>query len=518
MKTRSKEREREQAAVGVFETTHGVAQARLAAIVESSDDAILSKTLDGIIQTWNMGAQRLFGYTEQEAVGQHITLIIPEERYEEETEIIARIGAGERVDHFETVRVAKDGSRLDISLTVSPIRDCTGRVIGASKVARDIGERKRVEAALREAAARKDQFIALLAHELRNPLAPLRNGLRILRIAGNQGPMMEDAHAMMERQLVHMVRLVDDLLDIARINQGKIELRRSRITLADVINGAVETSRPLIDAGDHSLTISLPEAPVFLYADQTRLAQVFSNLLANSAKYTATGGNIWLDATVAGKNVVVGVRDLGAGIPAGALPRIFDMFAQLDRNIERGSGGLGIGLALVKAFVEMHGGTVRAASEGPGKGSLFTVELPMHDQRVAPAITDIQRSPAVAPRRILVADDNRDSARSLAALLRLVGHDVHEAHDGEEAIVRAEKLRPDVILMDIGMPKISGYAATQRIRQRAWSKNTQIIALTGWGQGADREHSREAGCDAHLVKPVALEDLNAILGEWQGTH
>ncbi len=518
MKTRSKKHGRENVAAGTFETAQGVALARLAAIVESSDDAILSKTLDGIIQTWNAGAQRLFGYSEREAVGRHIKLIIPEDRYDEENEIIARIGAGDRVEHFETIRIAKDGRRFELSITVSPIRDGNGRVVGASKVARDISERKRTEMALRDAAARKDEFIALLAHELRNPLAPLRNGLRILRIAGNQGPMMEDAHAMMERQLVHMVRLVDDLLDISRINQQKIELRRSLIALADVINGAVETVRPLIDAGGHSLTISLPEAPVLLYADLTRLAQVFSNLLGNSAKYTTTPGNIWLEATVAGDKVSVVVRDMGVGIPAEALPRIFEMFAQLDRNIERGGGGLGIGLALVKAFVEMHGGTVRAVSEGAGKGSLFTVELPVHDPPVVVATANTEPAPAAAPRRILVADDNRDSARSLAALLRLVGHDVHEAYDGEEAIILAEELRPDVILMDIGMPKISGYAATLRIRQHPWSKNTQIIALTGWGQGADRELSRSAGCDAHLVKPVALEDLNAILGDWQRTH
>ncbi len=493
-----------------FENAEGVVQARLAAIVESSDDAILSKTLDGIIQSWNRGAERLFGYTSEEAVGRHIMLIIPEDRYDEEREIIARIGAGERVDHFETVRLTKSGAAIDISLTVSPIRDASGEIVGASKVARDIGERKRAEAALRDADARKDEFIAMLAHELRNPLAPLRNGLRVMRIAGDDPTAITNARAMMERQLGHMVRLVDDLLDISRINQRKMELRRAHITLRDVVAGAVETSRPSIDAGGHSFTTSLPLEDVFLDADLTRLAQVFSNLLTNSAKYTTAGGRISLDAAKIGENVVVAVRDTGTGIPAEAMPRIFEMFSQVDRNIERSTGGLGIGLALVKGLVEMHGGAVGVASEGQGKGSVFTVTLPVASA-LPPAARAKEPEIRVAPRRILVVDDNRDSAISLAALLRLVGHDVDVAHDGEEAIVHAESFRPAVILMDIGMPKLSGYAATKKIREFDWAKDMFIVALTGWGQSADREHSRNAGCNAHLVKPVTLEELNAFL-------
>jgi PAS domain S-box-containing protein len=498
-----------------FESTQGIAQARLAAIVESSDDAILSKTLDGIIQTWNAGAQNLFGFTAAEAIGRHITLIIPPDHLDEEREIIARIASGKRVEHFETVRLTKDGRRIDISLTVSPIRDASGRIIGASKVARDIGERIRIEAALREADARKDQFIALLAHELRNPLAPLRNGLNVMRAARGDAIVVAEARAMMERQLTHMVRLVDDLLDVSRINQQKMELRRARITLADVITSAIETARPLIDAGAHWLTVSLPETPVYLDADLTRLAQVFSNLLTNSAKYTMTGGYIWLDAVVENEKVIISVRDKGTGIPAEALSRIFEMFSQVDRNIERASGGLGIGLALVKGFVEMHGGTVRAASGGEGKGSTFTVELPIAASQVDPVVAKPMATAKIAPLRILVVDDNRDSAASLAMLLGLSGHDVQEAHDGEEAIVRAEAHLPDVILMDIGMPKLNGYVATQRIRENAWSKDMFIVALTGWGQSADREFSRKAGCNFHLVKPVALEDLDALLAERQ---
>jgi PAS domain S-box-containing protein len=359
-----------------FENAHALVQARLAAIVESSDDAILSKTLDGTIQTWNSGAERLFGYAASEAVGHHITLIIPKDRYAEESEIIARIGAGERVDHFETIRIAKDGTQVDISLTVSPIRDASGRIVGASKVARDISERKQTEASLREAAVRKDEFIALLAHELRNPLAPLRNGLRLMRVAGSDAAASAYAREIMERQLAHMVRLVDDLLDASRISRGKLHLNRSIVALADVLDSAIETAQPLIDAGGHSLAVSLPDEPVLLDADLMRVAQIFGNLLSNSAKYTETGGSIFLDATRAGSDVVVTVRDSGAGISADAMPRLFEMFSQIDRNHERGSGGLGIGLALVKGLVEMHGGTVGVASDGQGKGSTFTVMLP----------------------------------------------------------------------------------------------------------------------------------------------
>jgi two-component system CheB/CheR fusion protein len=505
------ERETAMPLATAFESAHSLVQARLAAIVESSDDAMISKTLDGIIQTWNRGAERLFGYTASEAVGQHITLIIPRERLDEENEIIARIAAGERVVHFETVRVSRAGRRVDISLTVSPIRDGSGRIVGASKVARDISEGKLAEKAMRDAVARKDEFIALLAHELRNPLAPLRNGLRLMRIAANDAAICADARAMMERQLGHMVRLVDDLLDASRMSRRKRDLRRAVVSLADVIDTAVETSKPLIDAAAHWLTVSLPNESVFVDADLTRLAQVFGNLLINSAKYTPRGGNIWLEATLSGKDVVVAVRDSGAGISAEAMPRIFEMFSQVDRNLARGSGGLGIGLALVKGLVEMHGGTVNVASAGEGRGSTFTVKLPTVDRDATVAAARREDPVEIAPLRILVVDDSRDSVASLATLLRAVGHEVHEAYDGEEAIIRAGEIRPDLILMDIGMPRLSGYAATQRIREFEWGKDIFIIALTGWGQSADRQRSRVAGCDAHLVKPVDLEGLNACL-------
>jgi PAS domain S-box-containing protein len=493
------------------------AQARLAAIVESSDDAIISKGLDGIVRTWNTGAERLFGHRAEEAIGQSITLIIPPERLDEEREILARLARGERIEHFETVRMAKDGRRIDTSLTVSPVRDSEGRIIGASKIARDVTERRQAEEALREADRRKDDFLALLAHELRNPLAPLRNGLHVMRLASNDAERVARLRDMMERQLSHMVRLIDDLLDVARISRNKMELRRSRVLLADVVHSAVETARPTIEAAGHVLTVALPPAPVHLDADLTRLAQVFGNLLNNSSKYTERGGQIWLTARRDGDRIAVEVRDTGIGIPAHALPKIFDMFSQVDRSIERSTGGLGIGLALVKGLVEMHGGTVEAVSPGQGQGSTFTVRLPvLADHATSATLAGTWPEAAGARRRILVVDDNLDSATSMAMMLQLLGNDVRTAHDGLAAMEQAETFRPQVILMDLGMPRLNGFEATRRIREQPWGREVVIIALTGWGQEGDRARSKEAGCDGHLVKPVDLEHLEKLLLELEG--
>jgi PAS domain S-box-containing protein len=502
-------------------------RARLAAIVESSQDAIISKTLDGVIRTWNAGAERLFGYRAEEAVGRPITLIIPQERLaqDEERSILARLARGELIEHYETVRVAKDGRRLDISLTVSPLRDAEGRIIGASKVARDVTERKRVEAALqgavealKEADRRKDEFLAVLSHELRSPLAPLRNGLQVMRLGADNPDLVARTRDMMDRQLSHMVRLIDDLLDVSRISRNKMELRRSQVLLADVLSSAVETVRPALEAAGQELTVALPPEPVPLDADLTRLAQVFGNLLNNSAKYTERGGHIEITATRAGGQVQVSVQDDGIGIPASALSNIFEIFSQVDRPIERSTGGLGIGLALVKGLVEMHGGTVEAASPGEGQGSTFTVKLPVLRSRTEPSCgTPGEGRPdaAESARRILVVDDSQDSATSMALMLELLGNEVRTAHDGLEAMAIAEQFRPQVILMDIGMPKLNGYEATRRIREQPWGRGIAVIALTGWGQEGDRAKSKAAGCDGHLVKPIHLPDLEKLLAELQ---
>ncbi len=331
-------------------------------------------------------------------------------------------------------------------------------------------ERLRLLNELTEADRRKDEFLATLAHELRNPLAPIRNAVQVLRLKGPDEPDLRWGRDVIDRQVEHLTRLIDDLLDISRITRNKLELRKQRIELAEVITGAVESSRPAIEQCGHELTVTLPPQPVYLNGDLVRLAQVFLNLLNNAAKYTERGGRIWLTAERQGSEVVVRVKDTGMGIPAEKLPRLFEMFFQVDRTLERSQGGLGIGLSLVRRLVELHGGRVEARSDGVGKGSEFIVRLPVlvdeadGDAGAAgPMATARRRPPA---RRILVVDDNRDSADSLAMLLRLTGNEVHTAYDGVDGVEAAERLRPDVVLLDIGMPKLNGYDACRRIREQ----------------------------------------------------
>lgn len=494
---------------------------RLVAVVESSDDAIVSKSLDGIIQSWNPAAERLFGYTAEEAVGRHISMLIPSDRLAEEDHIISQIRSGERVDHLDTIRVRKDGRSIQIALTVSPVKDSDGRVIGASKIARDIAERKRLESELRQLAAdlseadrRKNEFLALLAHELRNPLAPILNAVQVLRLKGSTGEAVQAAAEMMERQISQMVRLVDDLLDVSRISRGTIELRRGRVELASVVHHAVEAADSLVQCMGHNLTLTLPPQPIYLNADPTRLAQIIGNLLNNACKFTDKGGRISLTAEQDGDQVVIRVRDTGIGLAADQLPRIFDMFVQVDSSLERSAGGLGIGLPLVKTLVEMHGGTVEARSAGLGRGSEFIVRLPAlaaaEPPLLEPSPGDARPSTA---RRILVVDDNRDSADSLAMLLELTGNQTRTAYDGFEAVDAAAAFRPDVVLLDIGLPRQNGYEAARQIRQQPWGKPMLLVALTGWGKDEDRQKSKEAGFDGHLVKPVDRAALSKLLGD-----
>jgi signal transduction histidine kinase/CheY-like chemotaxis protein len=379
-------------------------------------------------------------------------------------------------------------------------------------------ERLRLIGQLREADRKKDEFLATLAHELRNPLAPIRNALQILRLADGNKEAVVKVRSIMERQLQQMVRLVDDLLDASRISRNKLILRKERVGLDAVLQNAVEVSRPLIEASGHELTVAVPQEPLFLDADPTRLAQVFVNLLNNAAKYTNRGGHIRLTVEREGSDVVVAVADTGIGIPADMLPRVFEMFTQVDRSLERSQGGLGIGLSLVKKLVEMHGGSVEARSDGPGKGSRFAVRLPVvlslaHETQRVEGGGDQAGRPG--RRRILVVDDNRDSAESLALMLRMMGNEVFTAHDGLEAVEAAGNFRPDVVLLDLGMPKMNGYAAARCIRQQAWGRNMVLVALTGWGQEEDRRKSKEAGFDHHLVKPVEASTLERLLAELQ---
>ena len=666
------------------------AQHQLAAIVESSHDAILSLDLDGTITSWNRGAEKLYGYLAEEVVGKPISVLIPSDHTDDFPAIIERLRKGTPIEHFETVRVAKKGRRIDVSLSVSPILNADRRLIGASKIARDITERKqaenavreseerltaelqatirlhalssrllsadnltpaledvlenaiqtcgadfgtvqllnaqsgvleivvqrgcqedflsqirtmqmnagtacalamqrgerimiedvevdtgyeplrqfaasagyravqsmplkthdgaivgilsihfqrphriserdqrlldlyarhaadlierlRYEQALRDADRRKDEFLATLAHELRNPLAPLRNGLQVLRLAGADKEIADQAMAMMERQLGQMVHLIDDLLDLSRISRGKIELRQERIQLSKAIQQAVETSQPAIEQAGHDLTIEVASGPVYVDADVTRLAQVFSNLLNNAAKYTEQGGRIRLSMRRQGAEAVVSVQDNGMGIPANMLPKVFDIFTQVDRNLERSQGGLGIGLSIVKRLVEMHGGSVEAKSDGHGRGSEFIVRLPVVLSGIQPQGDQVEVVRSSSRRRVLVVDDNQDAAVSLAMMLELLGNETKTAHDGLAALNAAAIYQPDLILLDLGMPKMNGYDTARHIRKQPWGKNVVLVALTGWGQDEDRRKSQEVGFDMHMTKPIEPASLEKLL-------
>ena len=386
-------------------------------------------------------------------------------------------------------------------------------------------ELERTAAALREADRRKDEFLAILAHELRNPLAPIRNSLHVLRLTAGREPAIDRVSEMMERQVDHMVRLVDDLMEVARITRGKMELRKEPVEVAVILDSAVEASRPLIEAAGHKLVVSIPPEPLTVEGDPIRLSQVFANLLNNAATYTNQGGKIRLTVERDGKSVVISVRDSGAGIPAEMLPVVFEPFRQLESPTGRVPGGLGIGLTLVKSLIEMHGGSVEAHSGGIDRGSEFRVRLPL-----APGVqptgdgapTETRsvgaggRRAVLHARRVLVVDDNRDAAESLAMLLELLGADARVVYSGAEALDLLETYRPAVVLLDIGMPDMDGFEVAQRIRQRPEFDNITLIALTGWGQEEDRRHSREAGFDHHLVKPAdvgALETLLVTLDE-----
>lgn len=492
----------------------------LASIVESSNDAIISKSLDGIIQSWNAAAEQVFGFTAEQAVGQHISLVIPPDKTAEEDQIISRLKAGQRIELYETERLHSDGQRIFVSLTISPIKDDSGNVIGASKIVRDVTDRKRTESELRRLAAdlseadrRKNEFLATLAHELRNPLAPMSNMLEVVKRANGDGETLKRAHDTIERQLAQLVRLVDDLLDLNRITHDRLELRCSDVELSSVIQQAVEVARPLIDAAGQNLTIDLPREPIYLHADRARLAQVFGNLLNNSSKYTRPNGTISLRAKRYAAEVEVTVRDNGAGIPTDKLNSIFDMFMQVDRTAERSQDGLGIGLTLVKRLAEMHGGSIEARSAGEGQGSEFFVRLPIL-QKPPAVLSSASDAPveSSSQRRILIVDDNKDSADSLALLLEITGNKTYMAHDGVEAVEAIEKHRPEVVLLDIGLPKLDGHEVCRRVREKPWGKDIVVIALTGWGQEDDRRKSEEAGFNGHLVKPVDYDKLLELLG------
>lgn len=643
----------------------------LAAIVNSSDDAIISTTLEGVITSWNQGAERLFGYKPTEAVGQSIFLFIPEDRHDEERAVFAKVRHGEKVKHFDTERITQDGHQIKISLTASPIRDAADQIVGVSKISHDITERREVQRQLQasetrfrrlfEAAhdgilildaatrkithvnpfltdlldypaehflgkelweigflsdkrasqsamqqlheqgtiryeslpledrqgrthpvemvanlyqedqhsvvqcnirdisersrletlqrgqavelsdlhRRKDEFLAMLSHELRSPLAPIANAVQLLGLQrGSENRIQQQARGIIERQLGQLQHLVDDLLEVSRITTGRVQLRRERVIVSEIVESAVETIRPLFEQRRHELTVSLPPEPIWLDADRARLEQVLVNLLTNSAKYTDIGGHVWLTvnleeappdnaiakpqvstqassglASVPSKVVVIRVRDTGVGISPELLPRVFDLFTQSERSLDRSQGGLGIGLALVQRITELHSGTVEATSV-LGQGSEFIVRLPLWKDsdggsKQDSSLAALQPPPSVL--KVLVVDDNVDTVLSFSMLLRASGHEVQTAHDGPTAIQTVLDFRPDVVLLDIGLPGLNGYEVAKRIRQHPELKNIVLVALTGYGQESDRQSSLQAGFNHHLVKPARLEQLQKIL-------
>jgi PAS domain S-box-containing protein len=613
-------------------------RARLAAIVESSDDAILSEDTRGVVTSWNRGSQRIFGYTAEEVVGRPIALLIPPDRQGEEASILKRLRAGERIEHYETVRLTKDQRRIDVSVRASPLSDRDGRVTGASKIVRDIGERKRAERvlahyaarlqgtlesigdaffsldedvtvtyfnkaaervlgkrreevvgrrlfdsfpeargtifeerylralrekkadsfetffdrppyvnwfevrispweegiavffqviterkaaesererlleALREADRRKDDFLGMLSHELRNPLAPIRNSLYILERAAPGGEQARRAHTVIDRQVGHLARLVDDLLDVTRISRGKIRLQRTRIDLVEVVRRAVEDlSAPL---QGHEVAIELPDESVWVDGDPTRLAQVIGNLLTNAAKFTPREGAISVSLRRREGRAELEIADTGIGIDAEMLQKLFEPFAQADRSLDRSRGGLGLGLALVKGLVEQHGGEVSAHSDGPGRGARFTLAFPL-DQRGAAAPGPSQVQAAAGPRRsVLIVEDNKDAADSLFEALSLSDHRVTVAYDGEAGVAKARELRPEVVLCDIGLPAgMDGYAVARSLRRDSRTTSAYLVALTGYAQPEDRHRALDAGFDTHLAKPLDLAELERLLAQ-----
>jgi len=433
--------------------------------------------------------------------------------------LMQEVAEGKRAEFAIETRYARNnGEWIWVNVAVTPLRDARGRIQQLLVVVEDIHARKAAEEALREADRRKDEFLATLAHELRNPLAPIRNSLHILRLAGSGSGVAERLHETIERQVDQMVRLVDDLMEVSRITRGKVEIRRELIEVAAVVRSAVETSKPLIEEVGHQLAISLPAERLMLDADPVRISQVLANLLNNAAKYTPKGGQIWLTVRREGSTVALSVRDAGVGIATEMLSRVFDLFAQADRTYDRAQGGLGIGLTLVRSLVEMHGGSVEANSDGPGHGSEFIVRLPLAVGRLA--VPEKQPTDSlcesVAGRRVLVVDDSSDAADSLKMVLQLLGADVRSSNDGAAALEALETHRPAIVLLDIGMPGMDGYEVARRMRQLSIGQEAILIALTGWGQKEDRRRSKDAGFDHHLVKPVDFGALQALLASLPG--
>jgi PAS domain S-box-containing protein len=496
---------------------------RLRVTLGSIGDAVLTTDRDLRVNFANPAAEALTGWSSPQMLGKSLGEVFhivdeqtrasvesPAERALREGTIAGSAGS--------TVLIRKDGTELPIDDRAAPILDAQDQLIGSVLVFRDVTDRRRIEQQtfemmleLREADRHKDEFLALLAHELRGPLAPLRNGLEIIKRGNGAEELVRRTCGAMERQVEQLIRLINDLLDASRIARGQIELRRAPTELGALLREALEGRRPQIEAAGLALEATLPAEPLFVDGDPVRLTQVFRNLLENARKYTEPGGSIEVSLALENAQAVARVKDTGLGIPSDKLEAIFEMFVQISRNLPRSQGGLGIGLALAKRLLLLHGGTIEAFSEGPGRGSEFVVRLPLaaEGSKREPAEPAAQ---APAPRRrILIVDDDTDTATSLALLLELASHETYTAHDGLEALRAAERLQPDVVLLDVQLPDLDGYEVCRRIRQRPWAGNVTLIAVTGLGRERDRQRSRAAGFDAHLIKPPDYAEITRLL-------
>ena len=457
-----------------------------------------------------------FGLKPEELIGKSVAELLGPELWERIQPYRDHVLTGDPVEYEVTVE-REPGVLQYMRCALNPARDSAGDVVGYVLAINDITAHKalkRSEEALRESDRHKDEFLSVLAHELRNPLAPLTNALELLRRAATRDPELQRTRDMMERQLNQLVRIVDDLLDVSRISRGRLELRKAPMPLALAVESALESCHSLFCSRGHEITLNIAPETLLVEGDFARLAQVFVNLLSNSAKYTDRGGSIRVSLHRDGDNALVAVRDSGIGIPAEALASVFDMFSQIQSHKRLAAGGLGIGLALVRSLVQMHGGSVEAHSEGPGTGSVFTVRLPLIKEVAAENLAQsVQGSEFLThrKRRILVADDNVDAAATLALLLQMQGHETRTATDGRQAVELASAFRPDIIFMDVGMPRVDGLEATRQIRAEPWGKSVFIVALTGWGQPADRQQTQLVGMNLHLVKPINLEGIAAVL-------